>query len=208
MSSPNKIQDNGYLWCLLAYQSTCWFPGTQAVSALQISIIESILTSCLFSVFPNLLQSMNFHYHCFSCLYNVAILPMYLLSGPPLSALSPLSSLSFPFSLLSCLLCYHLDCWLCSVHCFLSLLWLPIDASDCSLPHIYNKNHHLNHSLEQSWAQCIQRIVSWTVDTPLSRIICWVCFLGTQIFCPVACSWACFFGIKYARTQGELQHEV
>lgn len=136
---------------------------------------------------------MNFYYCCFSFLYNVAILTMYLLSCPPLSALSPLCSLSLSSSSPVQSSMLPLDYWLCSVDYFLSLLWAPIDASGCFLPYIYNKNHHLNHILEQSCSQCLQRIVSWTLDTPSSRIIYWVCFPGTQIFCPVTCSWARFF---------------
>lgn len=116
---------NGYLWCLLAYQSTGWPPGH---SLSQVPVITSMQTFWFFSPCPLPKTSLahGLPSPSFSFLYKPTVggCPFSLLSSPlgalSLGLLCPLSSpLSFcHFSLLSR---PSPVWWPWSIYCFLSL---------------------------------------------------------------------------------------
>lgn len=95
-----------------------------------------------------------------------------LSSRPPwfhLAVTLPSPSFSFPYTPATwvlVLLSLHFDhllflswsdpvCWPCSIHYFLSLLWIIPGASGFTLPHIYNKNLPLSHILGWLWPHFI-----------------------------------------------------
>lgn len=88
--------------------------------------------------------------------YHVSLLSSSIASSllPPLLCPLSLSFLS-PSSL--DLFSHGPACWPFSVYFFLSLLWILSDVSGHTLPHVYNKNLLLQHTLEQSGPQFIQK---------------------------------------------------
>jgi hypothetical protein len=76
--------------------------------------------------------------HPISCLHTLC-LSLSLSDTPP--------PLSWPYQI----------CQPCSVYYFLSLLWIPLDASGCTLLHVYNKNLLLSNAFSSvtPWSSSI-----------------------------------------------------
>lgn len=127
---------------LITIPSTCRNPGSFSISGTWFRIYAGILTLLTaprpqispvhwFSFLRLLIPIQPCHFiHVLSCPHSFPSL-----FWSPLPALSSLPLL-FSLSLLSWL---GQVCWSCLVKYILSLFWSLLDASGCTLPHIYNK---------------------------------------------------------------------
>ena len=72
-----KERKNGYVWCLLSYQSACYHPGSLSMDNIYYRVHDSIL-ALLTSFYPNL-QLQSFHLSPSNSYYNPAESAMFSL---------------------------------------------------------------------------------------------------------------------------------